>query len=390
MIDFYKRALALREETVAHRRYFHHNAEVGLVMPKACAYLQEKLKAFGLEGKLCGHGVTCEVGEGDSIILLRADMDALPMCEESGESFACPDNKHAHTCGHDLHAAMLLTAAKMLKECESALKGRVRFMFQPAEEPLEGCRDMIENGILAPGVDAALALHVGAGKILPGSVFYNSRGVMMSSADRFSIEILGKGGHAAYAHLTVDPIRIAVQIYLALESMIAKEAPAEKTSVLSIGKFTAGDADNVIGDRAYLYGSLRTDDKELQGRLVRRIDEIAKKIAALYGGEAKVDWHLSIPPLRADPFLCEKMVGYLQELAIPSLTAIPDMKASASEDFALVAEKVPSVLFYLSAGFDDERGNYTAHNPRVRFHEDVLPIGAAAYAHCAVRYLDER
>ena len=148
-MDFYKRALALREETISHRRWLHSNAEVGLHMPKGQAYVMDQLREYGLDPHPCGHGVTAELGqEGGRTILLRADMDALPMPEESGESFACPTGTEAHTCGHDFHAAMLLTAAKMLKENESMLSGRVRFMFQTAEETFEGAKDMLAYGVL--------------------------------------------------------------------------------------------------------------------------------------------------------------------------------------------------------------------------------------------------
>ena len=167
-MNYYERALELRGETVAHRRWLHQNAEVGLEMPKAQAYVMEQLRECGLDPRPCGHGVTAELGrEGGKTLLLRADMDALPMPEESGESFACPTGTEAHACGHDFHAAMLLTAAKMLKENEDALHGRVRFMFQAAEETFEGAKDMIGKGILE-GVDGALAYHVGSGRMPVG------------------------------------------------------------------------------------------------------------------------------------------------------------------------------------------------------------------------------
>ena len=147
-MNYAERAQALRAETVAHRRYFHTNAEVGLNMPKGQAYVLETLRALGIACQPCGHGVSATIGHGGKVILLRADMDALPMPEESGEPFACPTGTEAHTCGHDFHAAMLLTAAKMLKENEASLQGTVKLMFQPAEETFEGAKDMIANGIL--------------------------------------------------------------------------------------------------------------------------------------------------------------------------------------------------------------------------------------------------
>ena len=152
-MSFYERAKTLMDETVSHRRFFHKNAETGLDMPMAREYVTKKLAEYGYSPKECGRGITATAGSGSPVILLRADMDALPMKEESGEEFSC-ENGNMHACGHDFHAAMLLTAAKMLKECESELKGTVKFMFQPAEETFEGARNMISSGILEdPKVD---------------------------------------------------------------------------------------------------------------------------------------------------------------------------------------------------------------------------------------------
>ena len=175
-MDFYEKALEYREETIAHRRWFHKNAETGLNMPKGQSYILETLNNYGIDAQKCGHGVTATIGNKGKCILLRADMDALPMREESGLDFACPTGKEAHTCGHDFHAAMLLTAAKILKEQESNLQGTVKLMFQPGEETLQGARNMIEHGILSnPKPDAALAFHVTTGRMPVGIYIYNKQ-----------------------------------------------------------------------------------------------------------------------------------------------------------------------------------------------------------------------
>lgn len=386
-MDIYSEAKAIKDEAVENRRFFHKNAEAGLDMPAAQEYVINRLNEYGLKPEKCGHGVTALLGRGTPVLLLRADMDALPMEEMSGEEFACT-NGNAHACGHDFHAAMLLGAAKLLKERESELKGTVKFMFQPAEETFEGSRDMIENGILEnPHVDAALAFHVAPGKMLPGLFMYNSGKVMMNSVDGFRIDIRGKGGHGAYPNLSVDPLRIAVRIYTELEALIAREANPEKTCVLTVGQIHGGNAANIIPDSAFMEGTLRTNDKEEREKLVRRIAEVSQGIASLCGGSALVTKLSDVPPLVCDSELTEKMAGYMNELGIAR--PVPDMKANASEDFASVAERVPSVFMYLSAGFDDERGDYSAHNPKVRFNEDVLPLGIAALVHCAVRWLED-
>jgi len=388
-MDFLKRATELNEETVSHRRFFHQTAETGLNMPKAQEYVLNKLSEYGYDPTKCGYGVTATAGTGEPVILLRADMDALPMAEESGEEFACPTG-NAHACGHDLHAAMLLTAAKMLKECESELKGTVKFMFQPAEETFEGSRNMIENGILEnPKPDAALAFHVTTGKMPLGVYAYNPGGVMMASVDGFRIEIRGKGAHGAYPHSSVDPIMIGVYIHQALQSLIARESDAEKMCVLTIGQFHAGTAANIIPDTAYLEGTLRTDDKAQREKLVKRINEVASSVAETFGGSVKITVLSAVPPLMCDKETTEAFVRYIGEMDIPNKIPMSGVKTTASEDFALICDKIPSALMYVSAGFMDERGSFPAHNPKVRFNEGALPNGAGMYAHCAYRWLEE-
>lgn len=387
-MNYYERALELKDETIANRRHIHKNAETGLDLPKTKAYVMEKLTEYGLEPKDCGYGVTATLGKGGKVLLLRADMDALPMPEESGEEFACPTGKEAHTCGHDFHAAMLLTAAKMLKEKEDTLEGTIKFMFQPAEETFEGSKNMIENGILEnPPVDAALAYHVSPGKMPIGLFMYNDKDTMMYSVDGFKITIHGKGSHGAYPHVGVDPINIGVHIHLALQELIARESDPTHSCVLTIGQFAGGTAANIIPETAVLQGTIRTNKPEARELLVRRMKEVAEKTAAVYNGNVDIEMISEVPPLICNPKLTDEVVGYMQELGIPGLTPYPGISASASEDFAVIAEKVPSTFMYLSAGYLDERGQYPAHHPKAQFNEDVCPIGAACLAHCASQWL---
>lgn len=388
-MNYYKRALELKDETVENRRYIHTNAETGVHMPKAKAFVMKKLKEYGLEPQECGEGVTATVGRAGKVILLRSDMDALPMPEESGLSFACPTGKAGHCCGHDLHTAMLLTAARMLKERESSLNGTVKFMFQPGEENFTGAINMVENGILEnPKPDIAMAYHVGPGQIPTGMFMYNDSGkAMMFSMDGFEIHIAGQGSHGAYPQLSVDPINIGVHIHLALQELIARECNPSDACVLTIGQFQAGSAPNIIPDTARLTGTLRTNSPDARELLLRRIKEVSERTAAVYGGTAEAVITGGVGPLICDATLTKEMIGYMKELPIPNLTGYPDITASASEDFSVIAERIPSVFMYISAGFLDERGAVSAHNPKVMFNEDSLPIGAACLAQCAEKWL---
>ena len=320
---------------------------------------------------------------------LRCDIDALPIAEETDLPYKSKTPGKMHACGHDFHAAMLLTAAKMLKENEAELKGTVKFMFQPAEETFEGSKNMIEHGILEnPKVDAALAYHVSPGQMPVGIYMYNSTGTMMYSVDGFHIEIKGKGAHGAYPQNSIDPINIAAHVYLALQSIIAREVDPSKACLMTVGKFQAGTAANIIPDTAVLEGTIRTNDKASRELLVRRMKETAIRTAETFGGTAKITMISEVPPLICNPEFTEQIVGFMKELDIPKLTPYPGISASASEDFANIAEQVPSAFMYLSAGYMDDRGKYSAHNPKVQFNEDVCPIGAACLAHCATRYLN--
>ena len=381
IMNFYKKALEIKDEIIAHRRFLHENAEMGLNMPKAVNYISRELNKIGLIPQKCGGGVTATLGEGKPLLLLRADMDALPMIEESGLPFASK-TQCAHTCGHDFHTAFLLGTAKLLKEREKELKGRIKLVFQPSEEDLKGCQNMIDNGLFNEIPDFALSFHVGAGQIPVGTVMYNSDSIMMYSADRFEIRISGKGGHGAIPNLNADPIKTAVEIYSAFKNL------AEKENVLiTIGKFQGGDTDNVIPDIAVLGGSLRTDSKEKQKLISDRMKKTAEHIAK--ENKCSIDFviNASVPPLVCNRKFTEKVIRFLRDLDIENYKEIPDINVTASDDFSLITDKIPSAYIYLACGFLDERGKFTAHNPKVLFNEDVCPVGVAAFAHCAYKLL---
>lgn len=385
-MNFYELALEINEETVKHRRFFHENAETGLDTSLAIGYIKSELEKCGITPIDCGHGVSAVIGRSGNTILLRADMDALDIPEESGEPFACK-NGMAHACGHDLHAAMLLSSAKILKRHEDSLCGRVKLMFQPAEETLEGCNDMVENMILEdPKVLAAVSFHVTSGRIPIGTLMYNSGKVMMNSADVFKIEIFGRGGHGAYPNLAVDPLIAASYICMALSSLPGREASPDASCALTIGRFSSGKNPNVIPETAILEGALRTDDANARKHLVKRIYGITDGIAKSFGCTSKLTMRAQVPALVCDSALTDEAVSYITQV-LPETNVIPNMKASASEDFAVIAQRVPSTMIYLSAGFLDERGDYAQHNPRVRFNEEALPIGTAAYAAVAWNWL---
>lgn len=311
------------------------------------------------------------------------------MKEESGLPFAS-QRENAHTCGHDIHGAMLLTAAKMLKENEAALDGMVKLMFQSGEEPLTGARSMIADGLLQdPRPDVALGYHVVAGSMPMGLFVYNREGTLMNSSDNFIIDIQGKGGHGAYPDACIDPINIAAHMILALESVVAREIKSTQASVLTIGKVTAGDAPNIIPDQAQLQGTLRCDSEKERKFILQRLSEVVDAVAKMYRGSATITMLAGTPPLICDPQSVDDFVGYMRELDVPGQCEHVGMHAASSEDFSAVLSEIPGAYMFLSAGFTDGRETYNQHHPKVEFNEEVMKSGAAYLAHCATRWLEE-
>lgn len=389
-MDYLKRANELYEETVANRRYLHQNPEIGMDLPKTSTFIMDKLKEMGYAPVNCGgDGIVATVGKGcGKTILLRSDMDALPMREESGLPFASTCDA-AHTCGHDCNAAQLLTAAKLLKENEENLKGMVKLMFQPGEEIFMGAKAMIADGVLEnPKPDVALSCHVSSGQMPPTVFIYNATGTMMNSVDGFKITVRGKGAHGAYPERSVDPINIAVHIYLALESVMAREITSTQASVMTVGILKAGDAYNIIPETAELQGSIRSESPEQRELLVRRMKEVSEGVAKTYNGTAEVEMIAEVPPLICDAEETKKFVDYIKELDVPGQAEFPDIKATASDDFACVLEQIPGAYIYLSAGFTDRPGTQQ-HSPDVVFNEETFRFGPAYLAHCATRWLEE-
>lgn len=399
-MDPFSRAEAIRDDLRRMRRQLHQIPEVGLSLPQTRAYVENKLRACGIAPRRCGHSVMAVIGRGEPVLLLRADMDALEMKEESGECFAAQGNAF-HGCGHDLHTAMLLGAARLLKESERAgeYRGCVRLLFQAGEEVLTGASDAIACGALdalpiegggAP--TAALALHVAAGSALPGMVFYQTEGAMMCAADAFQIEVFGVGGHGAYPDRAVDPIAIAVRIYSALEHLRIRLAAPDIPCALTVGCFSAGEAGegiaNSIPSRAVLKGTLRTGDEALRRLMKEQMASVSGAVAQALGGKAETSFCAPTPALVCDPNRTRQVIASISDL--PGLSFHSGMRACASEDFAQIAARIPATMLYLGAGFSDERGAYTAHHPCVRFHEDVLPIGCTILMQAAFAAAQER
>ena len=356
-------AEALKPQLLTDRRTLHRDPEVGPSLPRTAAYVTERLMALGYTPRPLAGGVVADTTGEDTgrCVLLRADMDALRVREATGLDFQS-ENGAMHACGHDMHAAMLLGAAALLKRHQADLKD-------------------------APTPQAALALHVNSGT--PSGMVLCGRGTFMAGCTLFRISVRGTGCHGAMPETGVDPINIAAHIYLALQALTAREISAKEPAVVTVGRFQGGQAPNIIPEEAVMEGTIRTFDRELTARIMERIQAIAENTAAAFRGSATVEEIASAPPLVNDPALMDRVAGWAEELAGKERVYRLDQGGMGSEDFASFTYELPCAYLLLGAGTPQEDPRYgkPMHNEAVVFNEDILPTGAALHTLFALRML---
>ncbi|MBE6801816.1 MAG: amidohydrolase [Ruminococcaceae bacterium] len=395
--DFLKTAESIEDEIRENRRWLHAHAETEFNLKETTAFVKEKLQEIGLEYTDCGKcGISAIIGKNEGkTFLLRADMDALPINEESGLDFSC-GNGNMHACGHDMHTAMLLGAAKILKQFENELSGKVKLMFQPAEEILSGANNMIENGILKnPDVDAAMMLHVMAGfPLKTGTVIVPLPGVGAPAADYFTINIQGKGCHGSTPHLGIDSITAAAHILIALQEITAREMGVTDEAIITVGSFHGGTAGNVIAHTTDLQGTLRSFNDDLRQNIKKRITEIAENIGNAFRTKVTVTFGSGCPTLHNDENLVNSTEENLRSLLGDELVvnaksfSAENTHKGGSEDFSYISKEVPSVMLALASGEPVKGYKYHQHHPKVVFDESVLKIGSAVLAFNAYKWLE--
>lgn len=381
----------LQAELVEMRRTLHRQPEVGMDLPKTLAFVREELEKLGLEPQIMGQsGLVVTIGQGEPCFLIRGDMDALPIKEESGEPFSSV-NDNMHACGHDFHTTMLYGAAKLLKQHEAELKGTVKLMFQPGEELLKGAKAMVKDGVLKnPKVDAAAMLHVFPGlPVKSGTVLVPEAGPFASTSDWFEINIQGKGGHAATPELSINPLTVMSHIHLALHALEAREISMYDSAVISTTIMKGGVVDNAIPDTAYMRGSIRTFDQTVRQFIFKRIPEIAEGVAQTFGASVDVQMIEGCPTVEVDHKVTETIRASLSAAFPDEVTSPKDAgmhKLGGSEDFSYVTQEVPSSMLLLTSGHSDDYP-YFVHHPKVIFDEAVLSKGAAVYTIMAMDWL---
>ncbi len=402
--DLVREAKDGEEQIIKDRRFLHSHPGTGFDIDETVSYVRDSLVKMGYDPTPCGKAGLVALAGGKKpgkVFLIRADMDALPIREEADVDFASDSGK-MHACGHDMHTAMLLAAARLLKAHEDELNGTVKLMFQPAEELFEGSKDMLSAGLLKnPDVDAGLMIHVMANMpMAPGTAIVCDGGVSAPAADFFTIKIQGKGCHGSMPNNGVDPINVAAHIVTSLQEISARELAISDEAVLTFGSIHGGGAPNVIPDTVELGGSIRTYDEEVRELLKTRMQEIAKGCAATFRATAEVSFGSGCPTLVNDADLSACTVSYIQELYGPGramtagqLNALSGAKKPAktagSEDFAYVSQQLPTIMLALAAGDPREGYCYPQHHPKAKFDESALAAGSAIYAYVAARWLEE-
>jgi amidohydrolase len=379
---------AVTSDVVAIRRDVHSHPEAGFKETRTADLIERRLAAIRVESKrLAGTGIlaTIKGAKPGPTMLVRADIDGLPVTELNDVPYRSKVPGMMHACGHDGHVATALGAAAVLAGRRDRLAGTIKLMFQPAEEGPGGALPMIEAGILdKPKVDACFAMHMwndlSVGKIgaRPGPVF--------ASADEFTIKILGKGGHGAAPHQVIDPVVVAAHVTLALQTIVSRRTHPLKSAVVTVGQIHGGVRHNIISDNATLNGTCRALEKPVRAMIQKEIRAIAKGVTAALGATAEVEWRDGYPPTVNDPGMTDLVRAAAAEVVGDSNVVAQEITMGA-EDMSYVLERVPGCYWLLGSANAKKGLDYPHHSARFDFDEESLPIGVQVWAKIAERFL---
>jgi len=383
------RALVLKARTIDWRRDLHTHPELGFQEVRTAGVIAAELARLGYIVK---HGIgktgvvgLLQGGKPGPCVMLRFDMDALPIQEQSGAAYASVNAGVMHACGHDGHVAVGLTAANLLKELQPSLDGTIKLVFQPAEEGLGGAEAMIQDGVLHdPIPQAALGLHLWNDQ--PVGWAAATAGPFMAGADMFKIKITGKGGHGAMPHLTADPVLAAVQVVAAMQSVISRNVSPFDSAVVSVTQIQAGTSFNIIPGDAELAGTIRTYTREVRELVHTRIRSIVESISQGMGCQGEVQLVEYTPPVVNAPEITRIVQEAIHAVA-PEIQLSTDARSSASEDMALFLQKVPGCFFFIGSGVADATQRFGHHHAKFDIDENVLPIAAAIITQAALNLM---
>lgn len=380
------------EKIISYRRHIHENPELSHEEKSTAAFIAETLRSMGLTPTMGvgGNGVTALINGAKSgkCVGLRADFDALPIQEVTGLPFASKNKGVSHSCGHDMHTAMLLGAAHVLLELKDEFSGCVKLVFQPAEEDVLNCgaAPMIADGVLEnPHVDAMIGQHVWPQYPVGSAAIRN--GAMMASSDRFHITVHGKSSHGSAPEDGVDAIVIAAQVITALQTIVSRKVSPRDAAVVSIGTIHGGDRYNVIANQVKLEGTCRNLNPKVRNLMPERISQIAKGVAEALGGSCDIDYFKGYSPTVNDPAMFNLVHGVMQDV-VGDKAVVPEMSALGGEDFSFYCEKIPCAFFWLGVQTPGTEF-FPIHNGGFSPDEGAIPIGIEIAVRSALKFLSE-
>ncbi|MGH2551000.1 MAG: M20 metallopeptidase family protein [Thermomicrobiales bacterium] len=379
---------------IADRRWLHQHPELGMQEYQTAAFVAERLSTMTVEDIRTGianTGITALIHGTkpgpQRVAMIRADMDALPILEETNTEYASQVPGAMHACGHDAHTAMLLGVARMLIERRDQFSGSVKLLFQPAEEGPGGAEPMVKAGVLEnPHVDAVFGMHVAQdldlGKLEMGP------GAVSANSDRFNAVIQGKGGHGATPHQTVDSVVVGAHVVVALQTLVAREVDPIDPAVVTVGKFSAGQANNVIADTAELRGTVRTFSKHNRQLLSTRIQEVIHGIAESFGGSATIEYIYRYPSVINDPLITALVRETAEEIVGDENVLTPEPQMGG-EDFSYFALERPGCFFMVGTRNAEKGLIWGHHHPKFDIDEDGMAIGIETMTRSVMKYLNQ-
>lgn len=388
-VDSRAEAEALREQLAAWRRDFHAHPELGFQERRSAGIIADRLRELAYQVKT-GVATTGVVGllkgqESGPVVMLRFDMDALPITEENEVEYRSQTPGVMHACGHDAHMAIGLGVATLMAQRRDEMRGTLKLVFQPGEEGMNGARAMVKEGVLEnPHPDVFLAIHIWNNKSV-GTVDVTP-GAIMAAAEKWTCTVRGKGGHGALPHETVDPVVAAAQIITALQTVVSRNVSPLETVVVTVGSIHGGDAFNVIPSQVDLSGTIRTYSPEVRELVLQRVQEVSEGIASACGSTAVLEITPLTPAVINDAGVTEIVRGAAEAIVGPENVSAGE-RTMGSEDAALFMQELPGCYFFLGSANAARELVASHHNPRFDFDEDVLPLGVAILMQALAHYL---
>lgn len=384
-----------QRELLRIRRLLHRTAEPAFNEHRTGQIVEETLRGLGLEvSRAAGTGVVGLLRGGTAegpTVAIRADMDALPVAEQTGVEWASETPGVMHACGHDAHMAMVLGAAMVLAPMACQLRGNVKFIFQPAEENVQGAKAMIDDGVMEnPHVDALIGLHTGClwRGIGPGEIGVRF-GPLMASVDRFMVTFKGKGGHGATPHLAVDPVVMSAAAVLEMQTILSRELSPLDSAVLTVGRIEGGASFNIIPESCRIEGTVRTLNPAVRAFIEERLRAVVSRVAEGMRGEAEVEYESGPPPLINDADFTRAFQRFAARVAGAEKVKEIGEPTMGGEDVAYFLEMVPGTFFVHGSCAPEKGQIYPHHNPRFDVDEETFPLGSALFAGFALTWQQE-